>query len=224
MHPPLHVASILFLCGGLFLKQAQQPTRLRVLFFYPKAPTVRYYNLNWDDHLLLGLGSIKVILKQIYWWGYCKNFPQPMNIFFLVSCITSSCEHYFQWTLGITHHRVWTIGRNTTVIVTVTAFACDNGTMSRCHGLTLFHHCNSWITTRMTVLQSFPPEICSLICQDSTLERLELNSSDSTAATGLPPGPRRHHTSHASGLRTIVHLCKLERISDAFWRLSSAST
>ena len=116
MHPPLHVASILFLCGGLFLKQAQQPTRLRVLFFYPKAPTVRYYNLNWDDHLLLGLGLIKVILKQIYWWGYCKNFPQPMNIFFLVSRITSSCEHYFQWTLGITHHRVWTIGRNTTVV------------------------------------------------------------------------------------------------------------
>ena len=28
----------------------------------------------------------------------------------------------------------------------------------------------------MTVLQSFPPEICSLICQDPTLERLDLNS------------------------------------------------
>ena len=28
----------------------------------------------------------------------------------------------------------------------------------------------------MTVLQSFPPEICSLICQDPILERLDLNS------------------------------------------------
>ena len=28
----------------------------------------------------------------------------------------------------------------------------------------------------MTILQSFPPEICSLICQDPILERLELNS------------------------------------------------
>ena len=28
----------------------------------------------------------------------------------------------------------------------------------------------------MTVLQSFPPEICSLICQDSILERLDLNA------------------------------------------------
>ena len=116
MHASLPVASVLSSCGGLFLKQTQQPTRL--IFFYPKAPTVRYYNLNWDDHLLLVLGSIKVILKQIYRWGYCKIFPQPMNIFFLLSRITSSCEHYFQWTLGITHHRVWTIGRNTTVVPT----------------------------------------------------------------------------------------------------------
>jgi hypothetical protein len=30
--------------------------------------------------------------------------------------------------------------------------------------------------TSMTVLQSFPPDICSLICQDPILERLELNS------------------------------------------------
>jgi hypothetical protein len=37
--------------------------------------------------------------------------------------------------------------------------------------------CNSRITrNRMTVLQSFPPEICSLICQDPILERLDLNS------------------------------------------------
>ena len=37
--------------------------------------------------------------------------------------------------------------------------------------LTAGETCNS-----MTVLQSFPPEICSLICQDPILERLDLNS------------------------------------------------
>ena len=90
------------------------------------------------------------------------------------------------------------------LILTVTIFTWNNGTMSRCHGLTLFHHCNSWITTRMTVLQFFPPEICSLICQDSTLERLDLNSSDSTVATGLPLGPRRHHTPHMDSGQSYI--------------------
>ena len=80
---------------------------------------------------------------------------------------------------------------------------------------------DSWITTRMTVLQSFLPEICSLICQDSTLERL----------IWIPlwlyccHRPSFQTTSQAShAMMNIVHLCKLERISDTIWRLSSAST
>jgi hypothetical protein len=45
-----------------------------------------------------------------------------------------------------------------------------------CHKLEQGETCNSRITSMTaTDLQSFPPEICSLICQDPILERLDLN-------------------------------------------------
>jgi hypothetical protein len=46
-----------------------------------------------------------------------------------------------------------------------------------CHKLEQGETCNSRITSMTaTDLQSFPPEICSLICQDPILQRLDLNS------------------------------------------------
>ena len=39
-----------------------------------------------------------------------------VNNFFRVSRITLSCEHQVQWTMGVTHHKAWTIGRNGTVL------------------------------------------------------------------------------------------------------------
>ena len=45
----------------------------------------------------------------------CAYFVNNLLKFFVSSRITTGHEHQCQWTMGVTHHKVWMIGRNSTV-------------------------------------------------------------------------------------------------------------
>ena len=53
-----------------------------------------------------------------------EYFPWLVNNIFCPSRITLSCEHQAQWTMGVTHHKAWTIGWNGTVCMTQYTINC----------------------------------------------------------------------------------------------------